>query len=103
MFEYNSKDFEETESSLEEMWNILMDADDNDYIMGAGTSGDDDLIENDCGIAMSHAYSIISAFVMTDSDDEDHRMLLINDPYGESNYDWHWNPDDSDWTDELVD
>jgi len=37
--------------------------------MGAGTSGNGDNTEyNSCGIAMSHAYSILAAFTMTDSD-----------------------------------
>lgn len=103
VYEYYSSQFGENDSSLEEMWDLLMDADDNDYIMGAGTSGDgDDSYSNDCGIAKSHAYSIVAAFEMDDSDDETHRMLLIRNPWGSNGYSWDWNADDSDWTADLI-
>lgn len=49
-----------------EAWNMLAAAQANDYIMGVGTAGSgNDQVTNSCGIAMSHAYSIIDAFTMT--------------------------------------
>ena len=44
----------------------MMAADSANYLMGAGTAGNgDDTTRNECGIAMSHAYSILAAFNLT--------------------------------------
>ena len=65
VFEYYSEEFESDTSDFEAMWNLLKDADSKNYIMSAGTLGDgDDTQRNDCGIAKSHAYAIMSVFTM---------------------------------------
>lgn len=51
---------------------------------------------------MSHAYSIIAAFSMTDAAGTVHRCLLVRNPWGSSYYTGPWNKDDTDWTDDLV-
>ena len=85
------------------MWALLVEAEENNYIMGAGTDGDgDDSASNQCGIAKSHAYSLISAFTMTDSSNVDHKMLLIRNPWGINGYSWTWAHDDPNWTAALI-
>lgn len=51
---------------------------------------------------MSHAYSIIAAFSMTDAAGTVHRCLLVRNPWGVAYYTGPWNKDDTDWTDDLV-
>ena len=51
---------------------------------------------------MSHAYSILAAFKMTDAGGTEHKCLLMRNPWGESNYNQTWSKDDSSWTDALV-
>lgn len=82
---------------------MFVGADALDYIMGAGTSGGSDQTTNSCGIANGHAYSIVSAFTMTDSDDVDHKMLMLRNPWGDTSYSHTWHKDDENWTEDLVD
>lgn len=71
--------------------------------MGAGTAGSgNDQTQNSCGIAESHAYSIIAVFTMTDSSGVEHKCLLMRNPWGTCNYNQEWSKDDSRWTDDLV-
>jgi len=71
--------------------------------MGGGTAGGgDDQETNACGIAMSHAYSLISAFTMTDADGTAHDVLMFRNPWGEAGYTGTWSKDDPNWTDALV-
>jgi len=86
------------------MWDLIMAADAANYLMGAGTAGNgDDSQFNGCGIAMSHAYSILAAFNMTDASGIIYKMLLIRNPWGTVYYNSDWNKDDSRWTQALVD
>mmetsp|Transcript_214 Transcript_214/g.384 ORF Transcript_214/g.384 Transcript_214/m.384 type:complete len:100 (+) Transcript_214:909-1208(+) len=71
--------------------------------MGTGTDGSgNDQETNSCGIAMSHAYSILEPFTMTDASGVAHKCLLIRNPWGTANYSTTWSKDDTNWTDELV-
>lgn len=82
---------------------MLYHSDQNDWIMTAATAGGgDDSVSNQCGIAESHAYSLLAAFTMTDGAGTEHKMVLIRNPWEANGYDFTWGPDDSNWTDELV-
>ena len=56
--------------------------------MAITTAGDgNDAEANECGIAKSHAYSLISAFTMTDSaTGKTFQMMLIRNPWADNNY-----------------
>lgn len=99
VFDYKSEEITDWTA----MWNELVAADAANYILGAGTSGGgDDSESNTCGIAMSHAYSIISVFTMTDAAGTEHKCLLIRNPWGLNNYSWNWRADDPNWTSALI-
>jgi len=71
--------------------------------MGTGTAGSgNDQETNSCGIAMSHAYSLIAPFVMTDANAVEHKMMVFRNPWGSTNFSGTWAPDDANWTDALV-
>jgi len=77
----------------------MMAADAANYLMGAGTAGNgNDQEMNACGIAMSHAYSILAPFTMTLADGTPIKMLLIRNPWGTSYYSSDWKASDSRWT-----
>jgi hypothetical protein len=59
-------------------------------------------VTNACGIVQGHAYSILSAFTMTDANSVDYNMILVRNPWGITYYSGDWNKDDSNWTDALV-
>ena len=77
-------------------------AEDAHYVLSATTAGTSDTQTNECGITMSHAYSVLAAFTMTDSGGTAHKCLLVRNPWGRSTYSGKWNKNDGDWTDALI-
>ena len=93
-----------TLDTVDEIFRMIEAADELNYIMGCDTSGHgDDSDVNVCGLATSHAYSLLTAFTMTDSEGETHDMVVIRNPWGTTvdsagrGYKDHTN-----WTDDLV-
>jgi len=78
----------------------LLTANTNNYVLGSGTIGGSDTLVNSCGIAMSHAYSLISVFNIYDTDTTTvlHKMYMIRNPWGVTYYNGTWKHDDSSWT-----
>ena len=71
--------------------------------MGSGTSGSgNDQENNACGIAMSHAYTLIAPFEMMDANGVEYRMYMFRNPWGSTGYSGAWAPSDPNWTDDLV-
>lgn len=89
----------ETDDDARAHWTKLNTADGLDYIMGTGTAGNgNDQENNSCGIAMSHAYSIISAFEFTDADTSEVSLLYaIRNPWGVAYYSGDFDATDSRW------
>ena len=88
---------------LAETFSRIKAADDADYLILASTAGDgSDQVTNHCGVAKSHAYTIISAFEMVDDSGTTHQMVLMRNPWSSTGYSWDWHKDDSRWTDALI-
>ena len=78
-------------------------ADRNDYIMAVATGGGgDDSVQGACGIAESHAYSLIEVFTMREANGNEHRMVLFRNPWAWHGYNGEWSPEDPRWTNDLV-
>ena len=98
VFEYWAEEITGRDA-MNEAFERLAAAEAAGYIMAATTAGDgDDSVANECGIAKSHAYSIISAFTMTDAAGEEHQCLLIRNPWAENGYSFRWSANDPRWT-----
>lgn len=84
------------------MWQLIKAADALDFVTGASVyttvAGD----TNICGMVQGHAYSVLSAFEMTESDGTKHKMYLFRNPWGITYYSSDWHALDSRWTNELV-
>ena len=86
------------EAKANAVWTILKAAEDSNYIMASGTSGGgNDQEKNSCGIAKSHAYSILSAFEITDNGTTT-KLLLARNPWGTTDYNSDWKDTDAKWT-----
>lgn len=83
------------------LFSTLTAADQLKYIMALGTDGTSDQELNSCGIAMAHAYSLISVFSMTNATDTIN-MYMIRNPWGFTYYNGKWNSADDRWTPELI-
>ena len=103
VFSYFAPEFADNNRNYEEVWKKLVEADAADYIMAAGTAGTRGISQkNDCGIHMDHSYSILSVFTMTDQNGNEHKMLLMRDPFGETEYNWRWSRDDLKWNSDFI-
>ena len=88
--------------SIDDLYEKLKEADKKGWVMGLGTIGSGSHDETtECGIACSHAYSIISVFTLK-YNGKDIDMLLIRNPWGTTDYKLPWSAKGGKWTDELV-
>lgn len=87
-FSYFNKKF-----SPDDLWKLILDADQNQYIICTNSSGD---AAEKSGIVKGHAYTIVSAYQHGNI-----RLLKIRNPWGN----FEWNGDFSDksskWTEDL--
>jgi hypothetical protein len=73
-------------------------ADQAGLVITAGSKGSgSDTMRNSCGIAMSHAFSIISAFELVENG-QVWKLLLARNPWGITTYTGDWRHDDPRWT-----
>jgi hypothetical protein len=79
-----------------------MNADSLNYIMGAATAGTTDTTYNSCGIAMSHAYSLISAFELKTGSTVDYKMYMMRNPWGITYYSGSWNANYTMWSSDYI-
>lgn len=70
----------------DETFTVLAAANNSNYIMGADTRGGNDSTLNECGIPMGHAYSLISAFYLKTGSTIDHKVYMIRNPWGTTNF-----------------
>ena len=71
--------------------------------MAAATGSSADSACNKCGIPNGRAYSILSAFNMTDASGKINSVYLFRNPWGyDNNYNQSWNATDPNWTNALV-
>jgi hypothetical protein len=96
--------YQTEDEDADTVFTTLKDANDLDYVLGCGTTGGTDTILNECGIAMGHAYSLISAFELETSGTVDYKMYMIRNPWGVSYYNISgWSEDDPTyWTSDYI-
>jgi calpain-15 len=82
-------------------WNIITTADSNKYIMMAGTPGSTDKSQVGNGLAASHAYSLLAAYIVRYANGtEKAKLLLMRNPWGNDGvYNGTWNDNDALWND----
>jgi len=83
------------------IYDYLKKVDMESYIMTTGIDGVD-IYNNICDIRTGHEYSLLSAFEMIDGNNITHKVLMIRDPHGESDYNCSWNMNDTNWTEDLI-
>ena len=61
--------------------------------MGAGVGS-----ENILGLPGDHAYTLLGAYIVTDSNKTTHRLIKLRNPWGFDVYNGTWNDASSKWT-----
>ena len=85
----------------EKAWAKIRAADAADWLMGAATGAGSDQNFNDYGIALGHAYSLLTAFELVEGSTV-HKVVMFRNPWGTAHYHGPWSKDDSRWTSQLV-
>ena len=89
-------------TDVDEIYELILAGDAKGYLMSGETAGygsDSDF--NECGIAMSHAYSLITAFSL-ESNGNTFDLIMFRNPWSVSYYQGAWNANDHRWTDATV-
>lgn len=61
--------------------------------MGASTDASDDSSPNACGLANSHSFAVLAAFIVGNEE-----VLMMRNPWGSSEYSSDWSKSDIRWT-----
>lgn len=96
VFTYILSDSTYTYTSTE-AFDLLQAGDTAGYAMGASTASGSNALSNDCGIALGHAFSILTTFTMSGTS-----MIMLRNPWGTTGYSGAWHKGDTSWTDSLV-
>lgn len=97
-FEYWVKDIT---TDAPTTFDMIKAADDLNYIMGAGTDGSDSDL-NSCNIVAGHAFSMIAAFKLMTGSTVDHKLYMLRNPWGSTEYNGKWNKADTAWTSDYI-
>ena len=76
--------------------NLVYNSAIKDYVMTAGKWYES------CGLRGGHAYSLITAFNMTDNNQNIYNMFILRDPWGTTDFNEDWNDFDSRWTPDMI-
>lgn len=83
-----------SEMSVDELWKIIKEADNANYVMCTGAIAD---IK---GIVRSHAYTLINAYEF-EFKGQTLRLVQIRNPWGYGEWEGDWHDNDPKWTPEL--
>lgn len=96
-------DFLTATYSSDAIWDMMVDADENGYIIGCGTDGTDDSNVTAIGLRHSHAYAIFGVHEMTDTLGNIIRLVHVQNPWRFEIYSGSWCDEDVRWTQDLKD
>ena len=78
----------------DELWDKLIDGEKKGFVMTAGTSGSDDVLE--VGLASGHAFTVLGIHEI-----KGERVIRLRNPWGEGEFSGDWSYYSSKWTEEL--
>ena len=82
------------EQKQDKFWEIIKEADSNNYVMCSGAS------QETKGIIKHHAYSLINAYEFQHKG-KNVRLLQLRNPWGSEEWNGEWSDNDPNWTPEL--
>ncbi len=81
--------------TVDELWTVLSDADQNDNIIQCGTEGTSDRENQDNGLVKGHAYTVLGVVTLNDADKT--RIVKLRNPWGKDSYTGPWADGDERW------
>lgn len=101
-FPKEKPDFDTIKEQADKIWDKIMEADDQGYLISGETPGYDDATEGGGfdapgGLVPGHAYSIIEV-----QEGLGEKLLKIRNPWGKYEWDGDWSDESDKWTDEMI-
>lgn len=87
----------------ENIFGIIENADNNNYVMatGCGKKDSDKAALKELGLVTEHSYGIIAAASVTGSDGAEAKICKLRNPWGSFEWKGDWGDESEKWTDEL--
>jgi calpain-15 len=85
----------------EDLWDRIIQGENMQYAMSAGTPGVDEGQYDDKGIVPGHAYSLLAARTITDKYGEQVNLVQMRNPWKEGEWTGRFSDHDDEWTEEL--
>ena len=92
----------EGEEETPDLWDKIIEGEQMNYAMSAGSPGVDEGALNDTGIVPGHAYSLLAGKVITDKDGNEQRLLKMRNPWKEGEWNGRFSDASEEWTPELL-
>jgi len=94
---------EEFKSKEKDMFKKILDADQKNYMMTAGTGGSNIEAQNLklLGLIAGHAYGLIAAASVNDKDGNNVELVQLRNPWGGTEWNGDWSDKSDKWTPEL--
>lgn len=73
--------WEEGDDDTPDLWDQILEGEEKNYAMSAGSPGVDEGSLNQSGIVPGHAYSLLAGRVITDKDGNEQRLLKMRNPW----------------------
>jgi calpain-15 len=104
-FPKNNANFEDVEDEANEIFEKMLEYDEEGYMISASTPGKDKLTTGGgkkpkAGLVPGHAYSIIQ---VKHYEEEDIKLINIRNPWGKFEWDGDWSDNDKLWTEDMID
>lgn len=100
LFNFNGEFYGQENIEIDYLWDVINHYDGTKAILQAGTPGTgDDQVQNEYGIANSHAYSVLSTKELSNGD----RLVKMRNPWGNETYHGRYSDNSFDWTADLLD
>lgn len=101
-FPREKEDYEDIEEEADEIFEKLLEADEEGYLISTETSGVDTITEGDgpgagSGLVSGHAYSVIQV-----KEGLGVKLLNIRNPWGQFEWNGAWGDESEEWTEEMI-
>ena len=101
-FPKDTSDFEEIEEEAEEIFERMLNADEEGYLISTETSGVDTITEGQgpgagSGLVSGHAYSVIQV-----KEGLGEKLVNIRNPWGVFEWEGRWSDNSDEWTEEMI-
>lgn len=85
-------------------WDRILEADQKNWVICASSFGSQTKQDSvsELGLVQLHAYAVLTAKIITTEDGVEHRLVLLRNPWGNTEWTGDWSDSDPRWTPERL-